>query len=503
MNTSNLETDKIEKGNELFPIFLKLQNFTTLLVGAGNVGLEKLEAMLNNSPDAKILVVADMVLGTVHQLISKYPKVKLFERQFRETDLKGIQLLVLATDNATLHQEIRRIAKEQGILVNVADTPDLCDFYLGSIVKKGNLKIAISTNGKSPTVAKRLKQVLSENLPIEIDETLNQMSQLRNTLKGDFAFKLKKMNEATAILVEDKALKKQQPFKYLSLILWAIGIISLAITFAFLWNKEPSFKAYLLNLDPNFYFFLAAGFVFAMIDGAIGMSYGVTSTTFSLSMGIPPASASTAVHISEILSCGIAGWMHHRMGNINKKLFKLLVIPGIIGAVLGAYLLSSLEHYSAYTKPLISFYTLSLGILILSKAFNPFKKKKNVNNKITQIRPLGFFGGLIDAVGGGGWGSIVLSTLIAGGRNARTSLGTVKLSRFFISITSSLTFIAMLNTLNWGAVAGLVLGSAIASPIAAKVSNRISAKTIMIAVGIIVIIVSLKTIITFGFKLLN
>jgi uncharacterized membrane protein YfcA len=113
---------------------------------------------------------------------------------------------------------------------------------------------------------------------------------------------------------------------------------------------------------------------------------------------------------------------------------------------------------------------------------------------------LGFFGGLIDAVGGGGWGSIVLSTLIAGGRNARTSLGTVKLSRFFISLMSSLTFITMLNSLHWYAVAGLVCGSAIASPIAAKVSNKISAKTIMVAVGIIVILVSLKSIITFALK---
>ena len=502
MDTLNQNTETVEKGNELFPIFLKLQNFQTLLVGAGNVGLEKLEAMLYNSPDAKILVVADQVLGAVHQLISKYPDVKLQERQFEENDLNGIQLLVLATDNQKLHQYIRKLAQEKGILVNVADTPELCDFYLGSIVKKGNLKIAISTNGKSPTVGKRLKQVFSECIPEEIDGTLEQMSQLRNTLKGDFAYKIKRMNEATAGLVEDREDKKPS-FKHLSLILWSILIVFLGITFSILWYQEPGFKEYVINIDSYFYYFLIAGFIFAMIDGAIGMSYGVTSTTFSLSMGIPPASASTAVHISEILSCGIAGYMHHRMGNINKKLFVLLVIPGIIGAVIGAYLLSSLEHYSAYTKPFISIYTLCLGILILSKAFNPFKRDKKVNNKITKIRPLGFFGGLIDAVGGGGWGSIVLSTLIAGGRNARTSLGTVKLSRFFISLMSSLTFIAMLNQMNWAAVAGLVLGSAMASPIAAKVSNKISAKTIMISVGIIVILVSLKSIITFGVKLLG
>jgi hypothetical protein len=211
-------------------------------------------------------------------------------------------------------------------------------------------------------------------------------------------------------------------------------------------------------------------------------------------MGLPPASASTAVHISEILSNGIAGFMHYRMGNINKKLFKLLIIPGIIGAVLGAFILSSLEEYAQYTKPLISVYTLILGIVILRKS-GVLKLKKNPNQtKIKKIGALGFAGGFIDSVGGGGWGSIVLSSLIAGGRNARYSLGTVKLSRFFIALLSSLTFVTMLNELRWYAVAGLVIGSAVAAPIAARVSNKLSAKTIMVAVSIIVILVSLRSI---------
>jgi hypothetical protein len=275
-----------------------------------------------------------------------------------------------------------------------------------------------------------------------------------------------------------------------------------AVTFLALWNQEPAFKSYIESINPHFYYFLIAGFIFAMIDGAIGMSYGVTSTTFSLSMGIPPASASTAVHISEILSNGIAGWMHFKMGNVNKKLFKLLIIPGAIGAVLGAYLLSSLEHYSHYTKPVVSIYTLILGIVILRKAFKA-NQKVAANNKIKKIGALGFTGGFIDAVGGGGWGSIVLSSLIAGGRNARYSLGTVKMSRFFIALLSSLTFVTMLNDLQWYAVAGLVIGSAVASPIAAKVSNKISAKTIMVAVGVIVVLVSLRSVINFILSLFS
>ncbi|PUZ27606.1 sulfite exporter TauE/SafE family protein [Chitinophaga costaii] len=276
-------------------------------------------------------------------------------------------------------------------------------------------------------------------------------------------------------------------------LVWAALLAVAAIAGILAWLNVEGFRTEVENIDPQFYYFLFAGFVFAMIDGAIGMSYGVTSIAFSQFMGISQAAASTGVHLSEILSNGIAGWMHWRMHNINKRLFILLVIPGSIGAVLGAYILSNLEHYSIYMKPFVSAYTLFLGILIVTKSFN-IKRKQRLK-KIRQVRLLGLGGGFIDAIGGGGWGSIVLSALIAGGRNPRTALGTVKLSRFFIAILSSITFILALNkNIPWSAVLGLVIGSAVASPIAARVSNKISAKTIMVAVGIIVILVSLWSI---------
>ncbi|MBC9929342.1 sulfite exporter TauE/SafE family protein [Chitinophaga qingshengii] len=289
---------------------------------------------------------------------------------------------------------------------------------------------------------------------------------------------------------------KKQKWMY-----WLTGIIILAVTLVLVWYFVPTFRVHVEDVPPTFYYFLIAGFIFAMIDGAIGMSYGITSTTFSLSMGIPPASASTAVHISEILSNGIAGWMHFKMGNVNKKLFKILIIPGIAGAVIGAYLLSSLEHYSMYTKPVVSLYTLILGSIILKRAIQA-KRANHTGKKIKRIGLLGFGGGFIDAIGGGGWGSIVLSSLIAGRRHARFSLGTVKATRFFIAMLSSLTFVAALSFIHWDAVLGLVIGSAIASPIAAKVSNKISAKTIMVAVALIVIAASIKSIYAFVFKLL-
>ncbi|XHR97854.1 uroporphyrinogen-III C-methyltransferase [Mucilaginibacter sp. UC70_90] len=488
--------DMKQEGNQLFPVFLKLNDLHTVLIGGGNVGLEKLTAVLNNSNSARVTVISREFLPEVHTLASQYPGIRIIQKSFTDDDLNDADIVIAATNDSELNSYVRNAAHDRKLLINVADKPALCDFYLGSIVQKGDLKLAISTNGKSPTVAKRLKEVLNESLPAELDITLQQMSELRNTLEGDFADKVKKLNSVTSVLVEPKPVNRKN-FIWL---IWSTIIISLAIGITALYFKEPNFKHFVTGIDPIFYYFLGAGFVFAMIDGAIGMSYGVTSTTFSLSMGIPPASASMGVHLSEIMSCGIAGWMHYRMGNINWKLFKLLVIPGIIGAVTGAYLLSSLEHYSMYTKPVVSVYTLILGIVIFRKAFNTQKKKSA--DKVKRISLLGLGGGFIDAVGGGGWGSIVLSTLIAGGRSPRFSLGTVKLSRFFVAMMGSITFIAMVSSDHWQAVGGLILGSALASPIAAKISNKISAKTIMVAVSVIVILISIRSIIMFITKVI-
>jgi len=479
-------------GNQLFPVFLKLHNLHTVLVGGGIVGLEKLTALLHNCNSAAVTVISKTFLPEVHALSVEYPQLNIIQKAFTETDLDGADLVIAATNDSELNKYIRQSAHDRKLLINVADKPELCDFYLGSIVKKGDLKIGISTNGKSPTVAKRLKEVLNDALPAELDTTLQQMSEIRNNLSGDFTYKVQELNRVTAVLVGSQ---KPPSNKSLQFVVWATFVAFLAIAITALWLKEPGFKTFVEGINPVFYYFLAAGFVFAMIDGAIGMSYGVTSTTFSLSMGIPPASASMGVHLSEIMSNGIAGWMHYRMGNVNWKLFKLLLVPGIIGAVTGAYLLSSLEHYASYTKPVVSLYTLILGCVILSKAININRKRTSA--KIKRISLLGLGGGFIDAVGGGGWGSIVLSTLIAGGRHPRFSLGTVKLSRFFIALTSSLTFITMLNGKHWEAVVGLVIGSALASPIAARISNKISAKAIMFSVAVIVILISLRSIFKF------
>ena len=192
------------EGNILFPVFLKLHTLHTLVVGAGPIGLEKLNTLISNSPTASIKVVALEVIPEVQEISQHFPNVSIHQKAFEVQDLDDVNLVIAATNNEALNLEIRAAAKARKLLVNFADKPALCDFYLGSVVKKGDLKIAISTNGKSPTVAKRLKELLNESLPDDIDKALQQMAALRLTLEGDFADKVRVLNEVTSVLIENK-----------------------------------------------------------------------------------------------------------------------------------------------------------------------------------------------------------------------------------------------------------------------------------------------------------
>lgn len=183
--------------NKLFPVFLKLENLSVLIVGGGKIGLEKLNAILSNAPATKIKLVAIEISDEIKQLPAIYPNLQLIEKAFLSTDVDGSDVVIVVIDDKNESSEIRNIAKEKGKLVNVTDKPDLCDFYMSSIVQKGNLKIAISTNGKSPTIAKRLKDLFNELLPEEIDELLDNMQEIRSKLKGDFTDKVNELNAIT------------------------------------------------------------------------------------------------------------------------------------------------------------------------------------------------------------------------------------------------------------------------------------------------------------------
>ena len=304
------------------------------------------------------------------------------------------------------------------------------------------------------------------------------------------------MNEITSVLAAGNTLKKSRLISTRRIIVYSITAPVLIIAgYLFSMFLPPEVIGGLAtqiasSIDSSILFFILAGFTAQMIDGALGMAYGVTATTFLLSAGVPPAASSASVHASEIFTSGVSGLMHLKFGNVNTKLFRTLLLPGIIGAILGAYILTSLEEYNYILKPIVSIYTLFLGVVIISKAL----KADKIRQRIKKIFPLALMGGLLDSIGGGGWGPIVSSTLIAGGRNARFTIGSVNLAEFFVSLASSVTFFTLIGLTHWTIIAGLIIGGIIAAPIAAYLANKIPVKSIMILVGIVVIITSLKRI---------
>lgn len=201
-----------DSGNVLFPVFFKLHQLQLLIVGGGYVGLEKLTAVLRSSPKANVTLVAKEILqDEIRTLAKDHPNVTLIERPFKKKDLKGKDLVILATDSQKLHKKIKKRAEKKHLLTNVADTPELCDFYLCSIVKKGDLKIGVSSNGKSPTLTKRIKETLNDALPEQIDEMLDRLKEIRDQLKGDFEYKVQRLDEVTKdFMVQDKKVGKKK-----------------------------------------------------------------------------------------------------------------------------------------------------------------------------------------------------------------------------------------------------------------------------------------------------
>jgi len=245
------------------------------------------------------------------------------------------------------------------------------------------------------------------------------------------------------------------------------------------------------TVDEHFLFMLLVGFLAQMVDGALGMGYGVISTTLLLSGGLNPAVISGSIHTAEMFSSAASGFSHYRFGNINKKLFKTLLIPGIIGSVAGAVLLGLAgESYSQWLRPIIAVYTFILGIRIISNAFKTDVKPK----KIKRAGWLAGAGGFLDSFGGGGWGPLVTSTLISKGKSPRYVIGSVSLTEFFVTLASALTFFIILGVSHLTTILGLICGGLIAAPIAAKLAGRLPIKKMFIAVGILVLISSSKTI---------
>jgi len=506
--------NKADVGNNLFPVFLKLEQLKLLIIGGGNIGLEKLQAVVKNAPETHIQLVAIQISDAVRAFVAPYATIVLEERAYRKADIEAADLVIAAVNDLQVAQQVREdtIACEK--LVNVADKPELCDFYLGSVVKKGNLKIAISTNGKSPTIAKRLKETLNEAIPDEIDDVLDNMQALRNKLSGDFDHKVKVLNNVTRSLVEnpDEALrafesepaaeivesadvvaKAQKSTNWYLIILGIVLLVSLSVYALYAFDLVDVILQELNKDHHLFYWMLLTGFLAEIVAGSMGMGYGVICTTILLMLNVPPPVVSASIHSAESFTTAAGSISHFKLGNVNKKLIKALALPAIIGAVIGALLLSYVgEKYAAITKPFIAAYTLYLGVRILTNVFK--SKERKIEKKKTNIPLLGLVGGFIDSFGGGGWGPLVTGTFIKNGRTPRYVVGSSTVAKFILTVTSAVTFIFTIGIHHWNIVAGLLIGGIITAPFSAMLTSRLPVRKMFLVVGVLVIVMSLITI---------
>ena len=235
----------------------------------------------------------------------------------------------------------------------------------------------------------------------------------------------------------------------------------------------------------DFWIYLLTGFAAQMVDGALGMAYGLTASSFLLASGLPPAPVSATVHLAETVTTGASAAFHQRFGNVERELFKKLLLPGVAGALIGAYVLTALP--GERLKPWIAGYILVMRLVVFAKAFKTVPPVRVG----TYVRPLGFFGALVDAMGGGGWGPIVTSTLLARGNETRTAVGTVNAVEFFVTLASSLMFLVTIGFGLWKIVVPLALGGLVAAPLAAWACKRVPHKPMLAVVGVVISLTAL------------
>lgn len=242
-------------------------------------------------------------------------------------------------------------------------------------------------------------------------------------------------------------------------------------------------------IDNKLIVFILIGFFAQLVAGSLGMGYGTISSTILLTSGIPPVVISASVHTARLFTTLVSAISHHYLRNINTKILKKLILPGMIGGVIGVLVLTSFP--GEYIKPFMSIYLLVMGIRILLKAFNKklFQKSKQGMEKISF---LALIGGFLDAVCGGGWGPIVTSTLLSSDDQPRYIIGTVITAEFFVTAIEVAVFFAFITLMDWQVIIGLTFGGIISAPIGALICKYVPAKKLMFLVGILICVLSMK-----------
>ena len=412
-------TTPAHQGASVLPLFFQSDRFRLLIAGTGQEALALLNMLLNQAPSARITVAGSNVLPAFAELVQRHPTVQLTEQAFDPGDLADIHLVFITTGDPALDRQIRALAAEKGIMVNVAGAPELSDFQFAPAAPKSGL-----LNKK-----RRFEYwTPAHPHPPEGLERIDGRHWRRIATGALTAFGL--------LLIGN--------------IVYITGLHE--------------------QIAPEFWPFLAIGFFAQMIDGLLGMGYGTTAAIGLMTLNVPIAAVSSSIHTAEMFASGASGYSHYRFGNVKKELFRALLLPGVIGAVCGALLLSWLDGRGAeFVKPLLAVYMFVLGVRILYRVFYPSQGEK----EIKRVGLLAGIGGFLDSFGGGGWGPLVTGTLINKGKTPRYVIGSVSLSEFFVTLASAITFFAAIGIGHWPVILGLTVGGVLAAPLAARLAGRL------------------------------
>lgn len=415
-------------------VFLNLENLKVLIVGGGTEALESLKTIINSFPNTKIHLIFESVSDEIKHFAEGKDTIKIQERRFFEDDFYNAHIALITDLGVEFYTEIIDIVQKKNVLISIANQPELSDFQLENF---------ISQNKESVLKEQKLKWQYSK-----------------------------------------EAKKYRRMVIYLSL---TFAAFFLGIAFDKYFSYAQA-KDFVYEIPNEFYWMLAIGFFAQMVDGALGMGYGLTSSTLMMGMGVKLPSISGSIHTAEMFSSAMSGYSHYKYGNVNKKMLLYLAVPGVIGAVSGSLLLIYLgNEYENLAKGLMATYTLIMGYRITRLAF-----KKIVVKQKTHIGRLGFFGGMMDAFGGGGWGPIVTSTLLSKGRKTNYVIGTVSMAEFFVTLAAAIVFFSSLGVSNIEIILGLIIGGVLAAPIAARLAGKMPRKTALILVALLLIISSVR-----------
>ena len=415
-------------------VFLNLENLKVLIVGGGTEALESLKTIINSFPNTKINLIFESVSDDIKRFAEGKDNIRIQERRFFEDDFYNAHIALITDLGVEFYTEIIDIVQKKNILISIANQPELSDFQLENFISKNKESI-----------------------------------QEEQKLKWQYSKEAKKYRRLVI---------------YLSL---AFAAFFLGIAFDNYFSYTQA-KDFVYEIPNEFYWMLAIGFFAQMVDGALGMGYGLTSSTLMMGMGVKLPSISGSIHTAEMFSSAMSGYSHYKYGNVNKKMLLYLAVPGVIGAVSGSLLLIYLgNEYENLAKGLMATYTLIMGYRITRLAF----KKIMVKQK-THIGRLGFFGGMMDAFGGGGWGPIVTSTLLSKGRKTNYVIGTVSMAEFFVTLSAAIVFFSSLGVSNIEIILGLIIGGVLAAPIAARLAGKMPRKTALILVALLLIVSSAR-----------